>query len=82
MSRFVIDASTGAKWFLSEVHSGAARRLLSAKHDLLVPDLFWPERDERDIYRGLELPALERILAKGHRDRSEVRSAEFWLGVT
>ena len=43
MSRFVIDASTGAKWFLSEVHSGAARRLLSAKHDLLVPDLFFPE---------------------------------------
>ena len=47
---------------------------------LLVPDLFWPERDERDIYRGLELPALERILAKGRRERSEVRSAETWLG--
>jgi hypothetical protein len=49
---------------------------------LLLPDLFWPERDFPDIYRGLELPALERLLAKGRRDRAaaaETESAEAWL---
>jgi hypothetical protein len=47
---------------------------------LLVPDLFWPERDERDIYRELEVPALLQLLAKGRRERSAARSAETWLG--
>ena len=55
---------------------------------LLLPDLFWPDRDFPDIYRGLEVPALERLLAKGRRhaevdpDETEpfaVTSAEAWL---
>jgi hypothetical protein len=46
---------------------------------LLVPDLFWPERDYRDIYRDLKLPALERLLAKGRRQHAEARSSEAWL---
>ncbi|MFH1045058.1 MAG: phosphoglycerate mutase [Pseudomonadota bacterium] len=55
---------------------------------LLVPDLFWPERDFREIYRGLDTPALEQLLAKGRR-RAEsgtvaaepvaATSAEAWL---
>jgi hypothetical protein len=55
---------------------------------LLVPDLFWPDRGFPDIYRGLEVPALERLLAKGRRhaetdpgeaEPSVAASAEDWL---
>ncbi len=49
---------------------------------LLLPDLLWPERDFPDIYRGLELPALERLLARGRRHgagAAETESAEAWL---
>jgi len=50
---------------------------------LLLPDLFWPERDFPDIYRGLAAPALERLLAKGRRHAADSRaganSAEEWL---
>lgn len=43
MSRYVIDASVGIKWFIPEVHSAEAQRLLSGNHELLIPDLFFPE---------------------------------------
>lgn len=50
---------------------------------LLLPELLWPERDFPDIYRGLEVPALERLLARGRRhgaaDAAEAESAEAWL---
>jgi hypothetical protein len=55
---------------------------------LLLPDLFWPDRDFPDIYRGLATPALERLLAKGRRhaeagsDETEPTTpttAETWL---
>lgn len=36
---------------------------------LLVPDLFWPVSAGNDPYRGLELPALETLLARGRRTR-------------
>ena len=43
MTRYVVDASVGIKWFVPEVHSEAAQRLLSESYTLLVPDLFFPE---------------------------------------
>ena len=51
---------------------------------LLVPDLFWPERGLRDIYNELATPALARLLAKGRRRRADsapdgTTSAETWL---
>ena len=47
---------------------------------LLLPDLFWPERDSLDIYRGVATPALERLLAKGRRRSEEATaSAAAWL---
>ena len=46
---------------------------------LLVSELFWPHRDFRDIYRELDTPALEQLLAKGRRRRAEAPSAEAWL---
>ncbi len=55
---------------------------------LLLPDLFWPERDFPDLYRALDAPALERLLAKGrqHAETATVEegpfattTAEAWL---
>lgn len=43
MSVFVVDASVVIKWFVPEIHSDAARRLLSAPHHYLSPDLLFPE---------------------------------------
>src|SRR5450631_1847942 len=46
---------------------------------LLVPDLFWPDRDGRDIYRELETPALQQLLAKGRSQHEPVGQVEAWL---
>ena len=50
---------------------------------LLLPDLFWPERDFPDIYRELAVPALERLLAKGRQHMDDASagavSTEAWL---
>jgi predicted nucleic acid-binding protein len=43
VSHFVVDASVAIKWFLPEVHGEAALRLLEDDHNLLVPDLLFPE---------------------------------------
>ncbi|MBK5104299.1 MAG: regulator [Burkholderiales bacterium] len=50
---------------------------------LLLPDLFWPERDFPGIYRELGTPALEQLLAKGRlrveADPAEAETCEAWL---
>lgn len=43
MSAFVVDASVVVKWFVPEVHSDAARRLLTLSHDYFAPDLLFAE---------------------------------------
>jgi predicted nucleic acid-binding protein len=43
VSVYVVDASVVIKWFLPEIHSDAARRLLSAPHEYFSPDLLFPE---------------------------------------
>lgn len=43
MTRYVVDASVAIKWFLPEVHSEAAARLLRRAYRLLAPDLIWAE---------------------------------------
>lgn len=43
MSRYVVDASVAAKWFVPEVQTDAALRLLEGDHSLAVPDLFLSE---------------------------------------
>ncbi len=43
MSVLVVDASVAVKWFLPEVHSEVARRVLSGTRTLLAPDLIWAE---------------------------------------
>ncbi len=43
MSCLVVDASVGVKWYVPEIHSRFAARLLDHGRDLHVPDLFFPE---------------------------------------
>lgn len=42
--KFVVDASVAIKWFIPEIHSAAAERLLSDSRAIfLAPDLILPE---------------------------------------
>lgn len=43
LSPRIIDASVAVKWFLDEVHSDAAHRLLPPSASFLAPDLLFPE---------------------------------------
>lgn len=43
MSAFVVDASVVVKWFVPEIHSDAARRLLTLQHEYFAPDLLFAE---------------------------------------
>jgi predicted nucleic acid-binding protein len=43
VSLFVVDASVAIKWFLPEIHSDAALRLLAEQHTLHAPDLIFSE---------------------------------------
>ena len=43
MSLFVVDASVVVKWFVPEIHSDAARRLLVLPHEYIAPDLLFAE---------------------------------------
>src|ERR1700681_196043 len=43
VSAFVVDASVVVKWFVPEIHSDAARRLLTLAHEYFAPDLLFAE---------------------------------------
>jgi predicted nucleic acid-binding protein len=43
VSVFIVDASVVVKWFVPEIHSEAARRLLTSPHEYLAPDLLFAE---------------------------------------
>ena len=43
MSVFVVDASVVVKWFVPEIYSDAARRLLELPHEYVAPDLLFAE---------------------------------------
>jgi predicted nucleic acid-binding protein len=43
VSVFVVDASVVVKWFVPEIHSNAARRLLVLPHEYVAPDLLFAE---------------------------------------
>jgi predicted nucleic acid-binding protein len=43
VSVFVVDASVVVKWFVPEIHSDAARRLLTGPHRYFAPDLLFAE---------------------------------------
>jgi predicted nucleic acid-binding protein len=43
MISYIVDASVAVKWYVPEIHSKAAEKLLSGNHDLHAPDLILPE---------------------------------------
>ncbi len=43
MTAYVVDASVAVKWFVPEELTGEALSYLSDEHELLAPDLLWPE---------------------------------------
>ena len=67
MSAFVVDASVVIKWFVPEIHSDAASRLLDTTGHYVAPDLLFPElgntiwkkvrREELSARQGRELAA-------------------------
>ncbi len=78
--RFVVDASVAIKWFVPEIHAGAARRLLREGVILLAPDLIWAEvanalwRKWRE--RELAAEAVEDILNDFRRYPLRIHSGE------
>ena len=54
--------------------------------EIVVPDLFWPDRTTRDgdrttrdAYNNLPLPTIEKILARGRRSTGEGSGIDNWL---
>lgn len=43
MKKVVVDASVAVKWFVPEIHSAAASRMLDPEIALYAPDLIGPE---------------------------------------
>jgi predicted nucleic acid-binding protein len=43
VSVFVVDASVVVKWFVPEIHSEKARRLLALPHEYVAPELLFAE---------------------------------------
>ena len=43
MKGFTVDASVAVKWFVPEVHSEQAVKLLENNYELIVPDLIYSE---------------------------------------
>lgn len=49
------------------------------KLHLLIPDLFWPDRLQPEIYQSLPAPNLSRLLSKSHRVAEPAETMESWL---
>ena len=86
MTRYVVDASVGIKWFLPEIHSEAAGRLPLLKASLHVPAFFHLElsnvlskrirRDELAPEEGEAiLKELQRIPLQKHSNERLMRPA-------
>lgn len=61
MKVYVVDASVVIKWLVPEIHSDAARRLLTRPHEYVAPDLLFAEAPNaiwKKVRRG-ELTAEE-----------------------
>jgi predicted nucleic acid-binding protein len=71
VSLFVVDASVAIKWFLPEIHSDAALRLLAGEHALHAPDLIfsefgnvlWKRVRKREISKAEASATIEALLS-------------------
>ena len=46
---------------------------------LLIPNLFWPDVSQAEIYRELSIPSLEKLLAKSIAIQYQPHEMEIWL---
>jgi len=46
---------------------------------ILIPGLAWPHDDANELCRGLALPSIQTLVAKGHRAQSPAVASEHWL---
>jgi predicted nucleic acid-binding protein len=68
MTPHVVDASVVIKWFVNEVHAGAARRLQEDQYQLFAPDLLWSECGNilwKKVRRGELTPDEARLIRGG-----------------
>jgi len=70
VSRYVVDASVVAKWYVPEIHSEGALRFLAEDHELLGPDLLFPELGNilwKKVLRGELTPGEAREILHAFR---------------
>ncbi|MGQ0594619.1 MAG: type II toxin-antitoxin system VapC family toxin [Gammaproteobacteria bacterium] len=83
MSRWVVDASVAVKWFLPEVQSAEAVRLLRDDYLLFAPDLIFAEFGnvlwKKWRRKEIEADVARRILEDFRRFPLEVHSSETLL---
>lgn len=73
MSRLVVDANVGLKWYLDEAHAATARLLLNGAEELSVPQYFfteignvlWKRWRRREMPAPAVVAALEEVEAVG-----------------
>ena len=92
MKKVVVDASVAVKWFVPEIHSAAAARVLDPEIALYAPDLIGPEfgnilwkKVRRDEIERTEADEIMNAFAKlpfEIRSSSLLLSAAFELAVT
>jgi predicted nucleic acid-binding protein len=46
LARFVVESTVAMKWFIPEIHSSDAARLLEGRHELLATDMLLPESSD------------------------------------
>jgi predicted nucleic acid-binding protein len=83
LSHWVVDASVALKWFLPEVYSDEAIRLLRDDYLLFAPDLIWAEFGKvlwkKWRQREIEADVARRVLEDFRRFPIEVRSSDTLL---
>jgi len=47
--------------------------------NLLIPNLFWPDVSQSEIYNDLPMPSLEKILSKSFSTQNQSQEMEAWL---
>lgn len=54
-------------------------RIITMNLNLLIPDLFWPDVLQSEIYNDLPMPSLEVLLSKSISTQSQSQEMETWL---
>ncbi|MBI3616743.1 MAG: type II toxin-antitoxin system VapC family toxin [Candidatus Omnitrophica bacterium] len=85
MNTLVVDASVAVKWFLPEIHSEAAGRILKSKRKLLAPDLIFAEVGntlwKKNVRQEITAPEAKGILQDFLRFPLQIYSSKILVDV-